>query len=127
MRLLACLFLTLAFGCAKLPSSLVSLCVEGDAHLDGRLVGEWRLKSAKPKPERAPVISFGNFDDVIATIASDNVASYRLTLTRNVSQISLDCVLTKVGDAVYMTLRHAHDTPTLCTRASLCREENVVW
>ena len=105
MRFLACLFLTLALGCAKAPSSLVPLCIDADRHLDDRLVGEWRLKSAKPKPERPPLISFGNFDDVIATIASDNVASYRLTLKRDDSHISLDCMLTKVGDAVYMTLR----------------------
>lgn len=71
-----------------------------------RLPGEWQLASAKPKPTRRPIISFGSLDDVVATISSEGGSRFQMTVRRDDVSVSFICRLIKIGDSLYVDLQH---------------------
>jgi hypothetical protein len=93
-------------GCASPPSTLVPLTGDAESVFDGRIVGEWRVTSAKPKQERRPIISFGTLDDIVATISTETASCYKLTLKRENSVVSFTCTVCTIDDSFYIDLQH---------------------
>ena len=64
-------------GCSNYPSSSVPLCTDAEAFRDDRIVGDWRLKTARPTNERQRFISFDDTIDATSVLKTGHVSVSR--------------------------------------------------
>ena len=106
MRYVIILLFLLVVGCANPTSSLVPLTGDVASGLEGQIVGEWQLTSAKPNRERRPIVSFGTLDDIVAAISAETASRYKLTLQREDSAVSFNLTVCEIDNSLYVDLQH---------------------
>lgn len=92
-------------GCSNPPSSLAPLGVDSAVVEDDRLVGDWRLTSARPKREGKRLLSFGSLDNVFVTVASRAPSRYAISIRHKDRAIPFAGTLCSINDELFLDLQ----------------------